>query len=246
MTAYYYKKAHTYSYRALVRFFAFIFFIFGLSALIYVFFPLLSWHMYFAPVFAGQDITVPIPKTTVVNETTIKSLVSTASQIIGGVDYINAENWFPTFNPDSQGKKTVSNIPFYMLSIPKLGIKNATVSTIDYDLRLHLINYGGTAIPPQKGNAVIFGHSTLPQLFNQNDYKTIFANAYRLSVNDEIFVTIANVSYRYRIQSITVVDPTDTSVLSQNIDNSYLTLVTCTPPGTIWKRLVIKAGLETI
>jgi len=108
------------------------------------------------------------------------------------------------------------------------------------------VNYGGTAIPPEKGNAVIFGHSTLPQLFNQKDYKTIFATLYKLTVGDVIQIKVAGVEYYYKIFSITVVDPSDTSVFEQNFSDSFLSLVTCTPPGTTWKRLIIKAKLEKI
>ena len=93
---------------------------------------------------------------------------------------------------------------------------------------------------------MIFGHSTLPQLFNAKDYKTIFANAYKLKNGDIIYATVKGVKYSYKIFKTIVVDPSDTSALEQDYDNSYLTLVTCTPPGTTWKRLVIKSRLERI
>jgi len=35
-------------------------------------------------------------------------------------------------------------------------------------------------------------------------------------------------------------------VKTVSFDNSYITLVTCTPPGTTWKRLVIRASLDSI
>ena len=243
MTRYYYTKEKKRNRRNLLRFFAAIIAFSGMITTTYIFFPLISWRIYFAPAFATGDIAIPIPKTTIVDETTVKSLISQVSDTISGVNYTNAENWFPTFNP---GTKTNPKINTYTLTIPKLRIKNAIVSTTDYDLGIHLVQYAGTATPPEKGNAVIFGHSTLPQLFNPNDYKTIFAHAYTLGVGDEIFATIDTVSYRYKINSITVVNPTDTSIFSQEVDSPYLTLVTCTPPGTTWKRLIIKTRLEKI
>ena len=91
---------------------------------------------------------------------------------------------------------------------------------------------------------MIFGHSTLPQLFNPKNYKTIFANAYLLKENDLIYATVENITYKYRVYNISVVDPKDTSIFTQDLNDSYITLVTCTPPGTIWKRLIIKARLE--
>ena len=214
----------------------------GFLIAVYVFFPLISWQLYFAPAFAVGDIKAPIPRSTIINSSTIKSLISTGANMIIGTNYSNAKNWFPDF----KSQNTQAKIPSYSLSIPKLNIKNAVVSTIDNDLGSHLVNYGGTSVPPEKGNAVIFGHSTLPQLFNPNDYKTIFATLHTIKINDEIFVSIEGVSYKYNIYNIIIVDPTDTSIFTQVIDDSYLTLVTCTPPGTTWKRLIVKARLQKI
>lgn len=245
MTRYYlqYKKSKKKNIKKIMRLLSIIVFIGGVGISAYVFFPLILWQMYFSPVFASQNITSPIPKTTIVSPTSLKSLISEAKNAISGVDYTDAKNWFPGFNPlaNSQPK-----LPFYTISIPAIQIKNAIVSTIDNDLTHHLVNYQGTSIPSENGNAVIFGHSTLPQLFNPNDYKTIFANAYKLKAGDKIRVSMSGADFSYNIYNITVVDPNDTSALSQVYDNSYITLVTCTPPGTVWKRLIIKARLEKI
>lgn len=246
MTKYYYKKSSQKRKKAIFRLLGLFIFLAGILILLYVSLPLISWQIYFAPIFASQEIAVPIPKTTVVSEETIKSLVSTAANNITGVDYTNAQNWFPTYKAPAEGEAGTPRVSSYTLSIPKLKIENATVSTVGYELDKYLVNYPGTAIPSNNGNAVVYGHSTLPQLFNPKDYKTIFATAYKLTVNDEVFATVENVTYRYKIFSVTVVDPSDTSVFSQTYDNSYITLVTCTPPGTTWKRLIIKARLQKI
>ncbi|HUD04538.1 MAG TPA: sortase [Patescibacteria group bacterium] len=209
----------------------------------YVFLPLISWQIYFAPVFASQNIASPIPQTTIVSNTTFQTLLAQASNSLSGIDYNNADNWFPNFKHQRNG---VPEIQTYSLSIPKLNIKNAVVSTVDTDLSKHLINYDGTAVPAGKGNAVVFGHSTLPQLYDAKNYKTVFTYLYELTPGDEIVVNVGNVIYKYRVENITVVDPNNTSILQQNFDDSYLTLVTCTPPGTIWKRLAVKARIEKI
>ena len=44
---------------------------------------------------------------------------------------------------------------------------------------------------------------------------------------------------------MTIVPADDTAYLAQDTDGSYLSIITCTPPGTTWERLVIKAKLET-
>lgn len=241
MGKYYYKKAGK-KIKKTARLLSLLIVILGISIGAYIFFPLLSWQFYFAPVFASQDIAVPIPQINLVNSNTIGSLLSQASNNLSGVDYENAQNWFPDFKFE-KGKPKIDT---YTMSIPKLNIKDAVVSAVDDDLSKHLVNFGGTAIPPDKGNAVIFGHSTLPQLFDAKNYKTIFAKVYELKVGDELLTNVSGTSYSYRIYNITVVSPEDTSVLQQDYSDSFLTLITCTPPGTIWKRLIIKARLEAV
>ncbi len=236
-----YKKSAN-SLKKLVRLLGIVLLFSGVLMTLYTFLPILSWQIYFAPVFASQSLSTPIPKLSVVDQRQIGSLLNSAALNLSR-DYTNAANWYPT---SSLGRNKNKAIQSYKLSIPKLNIIDATVSTTDNDLSSHLVNFQGTSVPPEKGNSVIFGHSTLPQLFDPKNYKTIFANAYKLQVGDEVFVNLPNISYKYRIMNITIVEPDDTSVLEQNYNDSYLTLITCTPPGTIWKRLVIKAKLEAI
>ncbi len=241
MPKYYYQRKSL-TLKRFLRFLALIFLTTGLIICFYTFFPLISWQIYFAPVFASQNFATPIPKTTVLTGSQINSLLESAKNNFV-VDYTNAQNWFPNFY--SGGSKK-SEFGTYNISIPAIDVKNAVVSTSDNNLAIHLVNYQGTAVPPDKGNAVIFGHSTLPQLFNPKDYKTIFANAYKLKIGDEIFVEFPKVTYKYKIYSIYIVNADDTSPLEQNYNDNNLTLITCTPPGTTWKRLIIKAKIQEI
>ncbi len=237
----YYKKGKGFGKKRLIRLLGLGFILAGLTMVGYVFFPLISWQIYFAPVFANQAVTAPIPQKSVVSGSTFQSLLREASQI--GVDYTNADNWFPDFKYQRDGEQ---KIKFYSISIPKLNIKNAAVSTVDTDLTKHLVNYGGTAIPAEKGNAVVFGHSTLPQLYESRNYKTVFTYLYELVPGDKIVVNVDSVTYKYNVESVTVVDPENTSILQQSFDDSFLTLVTCAPPGTIWKRLAVRARIERL
>lgn len=234
-----YKKNNSNLKRLVIRSLGLLLFSGGLLAVAFFSFPLISFQIYLQPVLASQGMATPIPKATVLNENSIKSLLSGAASTLSGVDYSNARNWFPSF----QDGKTTSAVTSYSLSIPKIGISQSTVSTTNNDLAANLVHYSGTTVPPNKGNAVIFGHSTLPQLYRANDYKTIFANIHTLDVGDELELTVSNVRYVYKIYNVTITEPTDTSFFAQNFDDNYLTLVTCTPPGTTWKRLVLKARM---
>lgn len=236
-----YQKRNTLSVKKLAKLSGLGMSILGILAGVYVFFPIISWEFYVKPVFASSTYAAPIPQNTIVTKDYLKNFISNPGEIISSINYSNSTNWMPNSTKSEDDNKEVS---FYSITIPSVDLENAMVSTVDLDLESHLVHFPGTALPSKKGTAVIFGHSTLPQLYNRQDYKTIFANIHKTHVDDEIFVTVNNKVLKYKIFDIQIVNAEDISYLSQNYDDSYLYIVTCTPPGTIWKRLVIKTRLE--
>jgi sortase A len=237
MASYYYKKG-TKKLKRLYKALSLLIFLCGIGIIFYVFFPLISWQVYFAPVFASQNVEVPIPKYTVVGPGNFGSLLTSAASA-WATDYTNAGNWYPSYL-EAKNAPQISN---YTVSIPKINIESAKISTMGRDLASYMVQINTGTTPPQKGNAVVYGHSTLPQLFNPKDYKTILANAYKLEVGDDIIVNASDKNYKYKVISVRVVEPEDTSVLAQDFSGRYLTFITCTPPGTTWKRLIIKSAL---
>lgn len=208
---------------------------------LYVFFPIISWELYVKPALANSSYASPIPQNTIQTKNYLKSLVINAQESISTINYNNSTKWLPQ---PTQDNSTDSSLSFYSISIPSIDLENAMVSTIDLDLESHLVHFPGTAYPTAKGTSVIFGHSTLPQLYNRQDYKTIFAKIHDVKIGNEIYATVENNLYKYKIFDIEIVEAENTSYLTQNYDASYLYIVTCTPPGTTWKRLVVKARLE--
>lgn len=157
-----------------------------------------------------------------------------------GTDYTRPTTWFPSA---PKLASLSSKITHYNLSIPKLGIEKSIAHIGGEDLSQALIHYPGTAFPGQLGNAVVFGHSVLPQFFNPQNYKTIFSTLPELEEDDEILVEFDGITYRYQVVEMVEVSPQDISVLGQQYDAEYLTLITCVPPGTYLRRLVVKAKL---
>ena len=241
MNSYVYTKTKRRDIRKAVRLFGLGMTLMGLLFGSYIFFPLLSWKLYLEPAFASQSFASPIPATTIITKDYIGSLLRNTVNAFSGIDYSNVQNWVPATYKEVAVNPQIAS---YFISIPKLNIENAVVSTVDNDLNFHLVHFPGTAIPPARGTAAIFGHSTLPELFNAKNYKTIFATALDLRVGDTINVTTDNTLYVYKIFNISIVEAEDTSYLTQDYDDSYLTIITCTPPGTTWKRLIIKSKLE--
>lgn len=236
-----YKKSNRVKNRLIIRLFGLVAVFTGLGLGMYTFFPLISYELYIKPAFASQSFAAPIPKTTIITQDYIQSLLRNTASSIGNIAKNNGQGWIPSAYKEMAITTQMSN---YNLSIPVLGIDNAYVSTIDVDVDNHLVHFPGTAIPPATGNAAIFGHSTLPQWFDPGNYKAIFATAHTLKDGDLIKITVNNQVYNYKIMNISIVDAEDTSYLHQDTDGSYITIITCTPPGTTWKRLLIKAKLE--
>lgn len=156
-------------------------------------------------------------------------------------DFTKASNWFPDANKNRP--KVDSKVDFYTVSIPKLKIDKAVVAIGGEDLSKHLVQYPGTALPGKNGNAVIFGHSILPIFYNPKNYTAIFSTLPTLKTGDDIFVEYDGVSYKFKVEELFEIYPTDIQILEQNPSDSFITLVTCVPPGDPRnpKRLIVRA-----
>jgi sortase A len=138
---------------------------------------------------------------------------------------------------------------YFYLSIPKLGIKNALVEANSDNLNPvnSIGHYPGTELPGERGNAFIFGHSVLPWFFNPKNYKTIFSTLPELEINDEIIITINGKELTYTVESKEELPPDKVQPLGEikpaYLNESTIVLMTCSPPGTKLKRLLVNAVL---
>lgn len=138
----------------------------------------------------------------------------------------------------------VSNEP--QIIIPKINVQIPVVydvSTITEEdmqagLERGVVHYPITPNPGENGNAVIFGHSA-NNILNKGDYKFAFVLLNRLEKDDIFYLDYGGTRYGYRVYERTIVDPTEVSVLYEKSKPATVTLITCDPPGTIRKRLVV-------
>lgn len=89
------------------------------------------------------------------------------------------------------------------------------------------------------GNAAIAAHRsrTAGRLFNRlNEVK----------VGDTISVKTSDQEYEYEVYDISIVEPTDVSVLNGNKQDKILTLITCDPLVNPTHRLIIHAKIIKI
>lgn len=131
------------------------------------------------------------------------------------------------------------------LSIPKINVtaplvfsSSAAEADIQTELTKGVVHYPGTANPGEFGNVFITGHSSNFWWIKGN-YNYIFANLDKLELGDQAKIYFEGRKYVYSVTEIKVVEPSEVSVLTQG-ETPTLTLMTCTPVGTNWKRLIVK------
>lgn len=133
----------------------------------------------------------------------------------------------------------------FEVKIPKINLTDAMAVVDSNEFNYNLAHLPGSALPGEKGNVFITGHSSLTQFFRQDNYKAIFANLPKMDKGDEIFIDAGGVEYKYVVEAMRVVDPTEIWVINPpDADGRYLTLMTCVPPGLSTKRLVVLARLK--
>ncbi len=131
------------------------------------------------------------------------------------------------------------------LVIPKIGISAPIVfstsldeASVQNDLQSGVAHYATTANPGEVGNGFITGHSS-NYWWNPGKFNYVFANLDKVEVGDQAIIYYQGNKYVYQAIEKKVVNPTDLSVL-QSGDAPTLTLMTCTPPGTSWQRLIVR------
>lgn len=137
--------------------------------------------------------------------------------------------------------------PEDLIIIPKINVRAPIVfadsvveSAVLKALENGVVHYYGTANPGEVGNAVFFGHSS-NDAWVPGNYKFVFVLLEKLVPGDTYEIHYNSKKYVYQVTSTKTVQPTDLSVLRQTNDKTS-TLITCTPPGTSWRRFIVTAS----
>lgn len=216
----------------------------GMAMITIVIYPILIYQIQYIPNTFRKELIKPVKifenyeiQATSEEQVQKQKVFSNLSQ----VDTTNARVWFP----DAKFVKTTApKITNYTLSIPKLDIANADVEVGSENLKKSLVHYPGSSLPGELGNPVIFGHSTLPIFYNPKNYETIFSTLPEIQKGDKILARVDGIEYTYVVYNLFTVDPSEIDVLEQKYDTYDMSVITCVPPGTTWKRLIVKARLK--
>jgi len=101
----------------------------------------------------------------------------------------------------------------------------------------------GSVFPGRVGNVFIFSHSSV-NFFEALRYNSVFYLLDKLEPNDTIIMYMDKEKFTYLVAEKKLIEPTNTYYLLEKTDQKLLTLMTCWPPGTTYKRLIIRAILQ--
>lgn len=138
------------------------------------------------------------------------------------------------------------------ISIPKIEVNAPMMMNIDGNnqeeylrsLQRGVAHLKGTEIPGQIGNVFVFGHSSY-LFYDPGEYKTIFRKLDDLENGDEIIVRSDLYEYKYKIFDKKIINPDEVEVTKDVLNGKEtITLMTCNPPGTTFKRLIVVGERE--
>lgn len=201
----------------------------GIFLLVQVVMPLASFKLWEAFVYSEQNTALVSPS------------IDTKSVL--GVSIQNKDN----FSAIISNNKRTTPVPYetFTISIPSIKLESADVLVDDNTFDTHLSHLPGSALPGERGNVFISGHSSLPQFFKSDNYKAIFSKLPDVKKGDVIIADTGGQKFEYIVDGLKIVDPKETWVInSPDQTGRYLSLMTCVPPGLQIKRLVVLAKLK--
>lgn len=137
---------------------------------------------------------------------------------------------------------------YFSVVIPKISASSNVIANVDTAnneeyldaLKKGVAHAKGTYFPGQNANIFLFSHSTDSPL-NFARYNAIFYLLKKLETGDRIILYFADRKYEYEVTEKFIAEPSDVSWLSSQEGEERLILMTCDPPGTTWRRLLVIA-----
>lgn len=135
--------------------------------------------------------------------------------------------------------------------IPKIGANAKVIPEVDWrDARIYqealrqgVAHAAGSAVPGTSGNVFLFAHSG-EGLLQAARYNAVFYLLAKLEPGDDIEVYYEGKRYRYEVTQLKRVASDAVEYVQVGPSPETLTLMTCWPAGTTWKRLIVQAKLH--
>lgn len=141
--------------------------------------------------------------------------------------------------------------PESKLIIPKInveaptvyGVDSGNVPEVENNLRTGVVHYpisNASSLPGQNGANVILGHSS-NDVFDSGAFKFVFVQLNKLEKGDTFYINYQGTRYTYSVTSKEIIDPKDVGKVAGDPSKPTAILITCDPPGTALKRLLVFA-----
>ena len=150
-------------------------------------------------------------------------------------------------NNNLKSKAIVSVDEEFGIVIPKILANAKVIAEVDSqnsDIYQKVLTRGvahaaGSSLPDESGNTFIFAHSSA-DILEANKYNAVFYLLSKLEAGDDIYLFYKGQKYSYQVTDKKTVSAEEVNYLNNNAEKQ-LTLMTCWPPGTTLKRLIIIA-----
>lgn len=150
------------------------------------------------------------------------------------------------YDPSKKGDARPSykiNISNINVDAPVIWSTSTLEADLQEDLKNGLVRYPQTGIPGQAGNVVTTGHSS-NYIWSGGEYNYILKDLNNLQAGDEITITATQANgkvleYKYKVTGKEIVNPDDQRIFEET-PKQNLTIVTCWPLNTNWKRLMVQ------
>ncbi|ELC8420243.1 class D sortase [Clostridium perfringens] len=119
-----------------------------------------------------------------------------------------------------------------ILEIKSIGLK-APIVDGEENLDYVVAKYRNSANFGQVGNVILAGHNNMKG--------SIFKNLYKVKIGDIIEFKTDNNIYKYKLTERVIVNPSDSSLLTQDISKKEITLITCINRAK--ERLILKGKI---
>jgi len=167
-----------------------------------------------------------------------------------GDKYSDKQELINGYDPDAEGDvkpMVLIGIKKINVEVPMIWSQSADEKAMLKDLESGVNHYPKSAAPGQNGNAVISGHSS-NYFWIKGDYNYIFKDLNNLEPGDVITATTIQkngriITYNYKISDKFVTSPDDERIFEEIDELPTITLSTCWPLGTTFRRLIVKAEM---
>ena len=159
-----------------------------------------------------------------------------------------------TYQLNKKTDKPIEIIPIdseFSIIIPKINANAKVIKNVDpFNSKIYqraltqgVAHAKDTSTPDESGNTFIFAHSA-GNWYEANQFNAVFYLLNKLETGDEIIVYYQSKKYTYSVNETKIINGDELNYMSSKIGQNQLTLMTCWPPGTTLKRLVVISTLK--